>query len=78
MSNSLEPDQCRQFFEPDLGPNCLQKSSAVTLLGKDLIILYIFQFYEKENIRGVVSLNEEWELEDFSNSEEVCFIFSAS
>ena len=34
----------------------------------------MFQFYEKENIRGVVSLNEEWELEDFSNSEEVCFI----
>ena len=50
----------------------------MTLLGKDLIMLYIFQFYEKENIRGVVSLNEEWELEDFSNSEEVCFIFSAS
>ena len=28
MSNSLDPDQARQFVWPDLGPNCLQKSSA--------------------------------------------------
>ena len=29
------------------------------------------QLYNEENIRGVVTLNEDWELEDFSNSEEV-------
>ena len=28
VSNSLEPDQARRFFGPDLGPNCLQKVSA--------------------------------------------------
>lgn len=26
--------------------------------------------YNEENVRGVVTLNEDWELEDFSNSEE--------
>ena len=25
MSNSLDPDQARQFVRPDLGPNCLPK-----------------------------------------------------
>ena len=29
MSNSLHPDQARHFVRPDLGPNCLQKLSAV-------------------------------------------------
>ena len=28
MSNSLDPDQARHFFWPDLGLNCLQKLSA--------------------------------------------------
>ena len=28
MSNSLDPDQARQFVGPDLGPNCLQRLSA--------------------------------------------------
>ena len=28
MSNSLDPDQARQFVGPDLDPNCLQGSSA--------------------------------------------------
>ena len=28
VSNSLDPDQARQFVGPDLGPNCLQKLSA--------------------------------------------------
>ena len=28
MSNSLDPDQARQFVGPDLGSNCLQKLSA--------------------------------------------------
>ena len=28
MSNSLDPDQVRHFFRPDLGPNCLQRLSA--------------------------------------------------
>ena len=27
MSSSLDPDQARRFFGPDLGPNCLQKSA---------------------------------------------------
>ena len=28
VSNSLDPDQARRFVGPDLGPNCLQRSSA--------------------------------------------------
>ena len=28
VSNSLDSDQDRHFVGPDLGPNCLQKSSA--------------------------------------------------
>ena len=28
VSNSLDPDQARHFFGPDLGPNCLQRLSA--------------------------------------------------
>ena len=35
MSNSLDPDQARQFFGPDLGPNCLQRLSA-NIAGKEL------------------------------------------
>ena len=29
MSNSLDPDQAQHFVGPDLGPNCLQRLSAV-------------------------------------------------
>ena len=28
MSNSLDPDQAGHFVWPDLGPNCLQTSTA--------------------------------------------------
>ena len=28
VSNSLDPDQARQFVRPDLGPNSLQRLSA--------------------------------------------------
>ena len=28
MSNSLDPDQARNFVGPGLGPNCLQSLSA--------------------------------------------------
>ena len=28
VSNSLDPDQARQFVGPDLGPNCLQRLAA--------------------------------------------------
>ena len=28
VSNSLDPDQARRYVELDLGPNCLQRSSA--------------------------------------------------
>ena len=38
MSNSLDPDQARHFFRPDLGQNSLQRSSAddKSLAGKEL------------------------------------------
>ena len=37
-SNSLKPDQARSSVETDVGPNCLQRQSAVsTLVGKELI-----------------------------------------
>ena len=32
VSNSLDPDQAGYFVKPDLGPNCLQRSSAATLV----------------------------------------------
>ena len=28
MSSGFDPDQARPFVGPDLGPNCLQRSSA--------------------------------------------------
>ena len=31
MSNSLDPDQARDFVGSDLGPNCMQKCSAGSL-----------------------------------------------
>ena len=40
MSNSLDPDQAGKNVRPDLGPNCLQRSSAAdkiyVLAGKEL------------------------------------------
>ena len=39
VSNSLDPDQARQYVGPDLGPNCLQRLSADNkspLAGKEL------------------------------------------
>ena len=36
VSNSLDPDQHRRFFSPDLGSNCLQKLT-VDNKGRDLI-----------------------------------------
>ena len=37
MSNSLDPDQARQFVGPDLGPNCLPRLSADgTVVDKEL------------------------------------------
>ena len=42
VSNSLDPDQAQHFVGPDLGPNCLQRLSAVSrqqklaLAGKEL------------------------------------------
>ena len=44
MSNSLDPDQARQFVWPDLGPNCLQRLSAENkspLAGTELRRLYL-------------------------------------
>ena len=43
VSNSLDPDQARQFVWPDLGPNCLLMLSAEKkspLAGKELRRLY--------------------------------------
>ena len=34
VSNSLDPDQARQNIGRDLGPNCLQKFSQTTLVGR--------------------------------------------
>ena len=41
MSNSLDPDQARHFVGPDLGPNCLQRSSA-DITGKELNTKQLF------------------------------------
>ena len=46
VSNSLDPDQARQFVGPeivgpDLGPNCLQRISADGTGGKELIMVGI-------------------------------------
>ena len=42
VSNSLDPDQGGRFVGPDLGPNCLQRSSAekTTLKAVDSHICY--------------------------------------
>ena len=37
MSNSLDPDQARQFVGPDHGPNCLQKLTADSTVNNGLI-----------------------------------------
>ena len=37
MLNSFDPDQARHFVWPDLGPNCLQRSSADDTSRKELI-----------------------------------------
>ena len=36
VANSLNPDQTRHFFGPDLGPNCLQRLSADDTSRKEL------------------------------------------
>ena len=38
VSNSLDPDQALRFVGPDLGPNCLQRLSAVVTDGEELIL----------------------------------------
>ena len=35
VSNSLDPDQARDFVWPDLGPNCLERQK-LPLMGKEL------------------------------------------
>ena len=37
MSNSLDPDQARQYVGPDVDPNSLQKLSGDNTDGKELI-----------------------------------------
>ena len=44
---------------------------AVQIFRKFTVCIIFFQLYNEENIRAVVTLNEDWELEEFSNSEEV-------
>ena len=40
MTNSLDPDQAQQrIVRPDLGPNCLSRLSATTLVDKELKLL---------------------------------------
>ena len=46
VSKSLDPDQARHFVGPDLGINCLQRFSAVTIIfvaiSRERLILYKF------------------------------------
>ena len=45
MSNSLDPDQARHFFGPDLDPNCLLKLSADgTRKQRDIVNIVIRYF----------------------------------
>ena len=43
MSNSLDPDQARQFVGPDLGSNCLQRLNHETALVDRVKPKYTFQ-----------------------------------
>ena len=56
VSNSLDPDQARHFVGPDLGPNCLQRSSAdestkvfVCYIDRRLSHLTIYVYREKDS-----------------------------
>ena len=40
MSNSLDPDQTRQFIAPDLGQNCLPSYQQTTLVDKELRMIF--------------------------------------
>ena len=50
VSNSLDPDQDRRFVGPDLGPNCLQRLSAV---GKQLRDICVFSTGSENGNAGV-------------------------
>ena len=41
MSNSLDPDQALQIVGPVLGPNCLPRLSAATLVDKELKLRWV-------------------------------------
>ena len=48
MSNSLDPDQARQFVGPDLGPNCLPRLSADdTLVDKELKLIKLLLYFSE-------------------------------
>ena len=50
VSNSLDPDQARPSVGPDLGPNCLQSSSADDTRWQTVNIglWLIYNFYHKK------------------------------
>ena len=53
MSNSLDPDQDRHSVGPDLGPNCLQRSSADD---KSPRLTYLLMLMSKSAVTGSVIL----------------------
>ena len=66
VSNGFDPDQARCFVEPELGPNCLQKSTADDLSRQIvkklvcqvwLIMIQIDNLISTDGSRGVMSLN---------------------
>ena len=42
VSNSLDPDQARQFVGPTLGPNCFQRLSADDTSNQCILILDMY------------------------------------
>lgn len=46
-------------------------NSALFVFVLKVVFVLYSQLVTEENVRGVVTLNEEWELEDFCNTEDV-------
>ena len=47
VSNSLEPDQARNYVGPDVGPNCLQRLSAADTNRQTSADIFQHQFFRK-------------------------------
>ena len=66
MSNSLDPDQARQFVGPDLGPNCLPRLSADDT-GRQRVKVKLFgNLYNETCVKGpytarhILAFSERW------------------